>query len=137
MTTPFDPDGRLVVVRTILVSPEGGSEFRLAIDTAATRSSVSGLVLERLGYREPEGSARRQVRTGSGGTRAGLVRVGRVVALGQSQVEFPVLWMPHPPGGMIDGLLGLDFFRGQVLTLDFARGRVSLGPPRRWWHLWR
>src|SRR5205807_352388 len=76
-------------------------------------------------------------RTGTGSTRAGRVRVARLEALGRTQTDCPVLWLAHPPGGMIDGLLGLDFFRGLVLTLDFARGRLSLDPPRRWWQFWR
>jgi hypothetical protein len=42
-----------------------------------------------------------------------------------------------PPAVITDGMLGPDFFRGFVLTLDFARGRIALGPPRRWWQVWR
>jgi hypothetical protein len=137
MSEPFDPNGRLVVVPVVVSGPRGPHEFRFGVDTAATRTSMAGLILGRLGYREPDEADRGPVRTGSGGTRAGLVRVARVAALGQSRPDFPILWMPHPPAAMIDGLLGLDFFRGLVLILDFARGQISLGPPRRWWQLWR
>jgi hypothetical protein len=65
------------------------------------------------------------------------VRVARFAAFGIVQSDFPVLWLPLPPAVRVDGLLGLDFFRGLVLTLDFARGQISLRPPRRWWQFWR
>jgi hypothetical protein len=38
-----------------------------------------------------------------------------------------------PPAVTVYGLLGLDFRRGRVLTLNFARGRVGLRGPRAWW----
>ena len=31
-----------------------------------------------------------------------------------------------PPSASVDGLLGLDFFRGQILNLDFRTGVVML-----------
>ena len=48
-----------------------------------------------------------------------------------------MVWLPLDPAVMIDRLLGLDFFRGLVLTLDFARGDIALRGPKRWWHFWR
>ena len=33
---------------------------------------------------------------------------------------------------ILDGLLGLDFFRGHILTVDFPRGTVTLYRPWRW-----
>ena len=32
-----------------------------------------------------------------------------------------------PPSVGVDGLLGLDFFRDQLLRLDFKNGLISLG----------
>jgi hypothetical protein len=31
-----------------------------------------------------------------------------------------------PPGAGVDGLLGLDFLRGQSLTIDFRSGEITL-----------
>lgn len=31
-----------------------------------------------------------------------------------------------PPSAGVDGLLGLDFFRDHLLSIDFQRGQVSL-----------
>lgn len=137
MTEPFDPNGRLIVVPVVLTSPRGTHDFRFAVDCAATRTSISGLLLQRLGYTEPLERDRQTVRTGSGMTSAGFARIGGLLALGQLKTDYQVFWMPHPPGSMIDGLLGLDFFRGLVLTLDFARGQIALRQRSLWWQFWR
>jgi hypothetical protein len=137
MSHIFDPNARLVVVQTILTGPAGTHEFRFAVDTGSTRTAVAGHVLQLLGNQEPPVAERRRARTGSGETRAGLVSVRRIQALGQVRTDFPVLWLPLAPAVMIDGLLGLDFFRGLVLTLDFARGRITLREGKSWWQFWK
>src|SRR5262245_39607032 len=119
MSIPFDPNGRLVVVPVLLTGPRGPHRFRFAVDTAATRSAASEMTLEALGYQRSQATGSYQVRTGSGGNRTGLIRVLQIIALDQTHTDFPLLWQPIPVTAMIDGLLGLDFFRSQVLTLDF------------------
>lgn len=55
-----------------------------------------------------------------------LLSVERFDALGQQRHDFPVLCHNLPLGTPTDGLLGLDFFRGQRLTLDFREGLITL-----------
>jgi len=50
--------------------------------------------------------------TGSGVEYAPLLLVRRVEALGQGRTDFPVVAHTLPPSASVDGLLGLDFFRG-------------------------
>lgn len=71
--------------------------------------------------------ARVQVTTGSGVEYAPRVTLSRILALEQERVDFPVLGHTLPPSSGVDGLIGLDFFRGQNLALDFRTGRVTLG----------
>lgn len=52
--------------------------------------------------------------------------LNRFTALGQDRIDFPDLSQALPPGAEIDGVLGLDFLRGQVLTLDFRVGLITL-----------
>ena len=52
--------------------------------------------------------------------------VGRLEALGQVRANFSVISHTLPPTAAIDGVLGLDFFRNHVLTLDFQRGVIAL-----------
>jgi len=65
---------------------------------------------------------------------APVFQIQTLHALGQFRNNFPIVAVDLPVTFAADGLLGLDFFRGQILTLDFERGRISLYPPRsRWW----
>ena len=40
----------------------------------------------------------------------------------------PVLARDLPPTTSVEGLLGLDFLRGGVLTIDFIQGEITLAP---------
>ena len=137
MTHPFDLRRSLVIVPVFLAGPRGGETFQFAIDTGSSRSAVSGLVLQQLGYVPSQATGRHPVRTAGGGLTVGSLHVQRLAAFGRAHADFPVLWLPLAPTSRIDGLLGLDFFRGLVLTLDFARGQIALSLPRRWWQFWR
>jgi len=46
--------------------------------------------------------------------------------MGQERRNFPVLADTRPPSASIDGLLGLDFLRAQMLNIDFRQGVISL-----------
>ncbi len=55
-----------------------------------------------------------------------VVMLTRLSALGQHRFGFPVIAHTLPPGSNVDGLLGLDFLRGQILTIDFRANWLSL-----------
>lgn len=38
----------------------------------------------------------------------------------------PVISLSLPAGASFDGLFGLDFLRGHVLTIDFQQGQITL-----------
>lgn len=50
----------------------------------------------------------------------------RFSALGQHRLGLSVLAHGLPATTGIDGLLGLDFLRGSVLTIDFLQGQIGL-----------
>jgi hypothetical protein len=76
------------------------------------------------------------LRGATGIARVPLIRVPAITALDRVRTEFVVAAHDLPLGVETDGLLGLDFFREFVLTLDFVRGRITLAP-RRWWQFRR
>lgn len=82
--------------------------------------------LAAVGYDPSLVSDRVQVTTGSGVEFVPRLQVSRLHALGRERAAFPVLSHTLPPSAGIDGLLGLDFMRGQRLEIDFVRGLVSL-----------
>jgi predicted aspartyl protease len=126
VSLPFDPQQGLIIVRTELWGPTGSAVLRLALDTGATATVVNIAMLVAVGYDPALAPTRVQVTTGSGVEYAPRVTLSRVLALGQERVDFAVLGHTLPPSAGVDGLLGLDFLRGQSLTVDFRTGHVTL-----------
>jgi hypothetical protein len=65
-----------------------------------------------------------------------VIQVSAVAALERVRVDLLVAAHNLTPGSEADGLLGLDFFRGFILKLDFIRGRIDLSA-KHWWQFWR
>ena len=129
MGFPFDPQQRLIIVHAELWGPVGSGVLRFALDTGATSTVVSVGMLVALGYDPALVSERVQVTTGSGVEFPPRVNLDRIIALGHERTGFAVLAHTLPPSASVDGLLGLDFFRGKCLTIDFLAGQISLEPP--------
>lgn len=126
MSLSFDPRQGLVVVRAELWDPAGSAVLQLALDTGATGTLVNVGMLVAIGYDPALAPDRFQVTTGSGVEFVPRITLDKVVALGQERQGFPVLGHTLPPSAGVDGLLGLDFFRGQTLTIDFHAGEIKL-----------
>ena len=125
MTSPFDPEQGLIVVTATMQGPIDSAVVKLALDTGATHSILHPDALARVGYQPDESENRVQVTTGSGLEYAPVVTVSKLAALGKVCAEFYVTAVALPETATVDGVLGLDFFRGHVLTLDFQQGRIS------------
>jgi hypothetical protein len=123
---PFDARRGLVIVRTELFGPSGSIVLRLALDTGATGTMVNIGPLAAVGYDPSLAPDRIQVTTGSGVEFVPRIAVRRLKALGKERADFPVLGHTLPSSASVDGLLGLDFLRGQELKVDFRKGRITL-----------
>jgi predicted aspartyl protease len=126
MSFPFEPQRGLIIVRAELWGPTGSAVLRLALDTGATSTIVNVGMLVSIGCDPALVPDRIQVTTGSGVEFVPRVTLDRIVALGQERRGFPVLAHTLPPSAGVDGLLGLDFLRGQSVTIDLRNGRVTL-----------
>jgi len=100
--------------------------MRLALDTGATSTVVNVGMLVAIGYDPALAADRVQVTTGNGIEFAPRVIVEKVIALGRARLGFPILGHTLPPSAGVDGVLGLDFLRGQSLSIDFRAGQVTL-----------
>jgi predicted aspartyl protease len=129
MSVSFDAEQGLVVVPVELTGPSGQAILRLALDTGATRTLISTSLLVALGYDPAAAPDRREVTTGSGVEFAALVEVVKLLALARQRTRFPVLAHTLPPSAGVDGVLGLDFLRGGILTVDLQKGQVHLAEP--------
>jgi predicted aspartyl protease len=126
VSCPFDAEHGLVIVHAEVFGPSGSIILRLALDTGATGTMINVAPLTAIGYDPSLAPDRVQVTTGSGVEFAPRVAVARIIALGQQRDQFPILAHTLPPSASVDGLLGLDFLRGQVVSIDFRRGSISL-----------
>lgn len=129
MSDPFNAKRGLVIVYGEVEGPKRTGVVRLALDTGATRTVINATPLVGLGY-DPAGAIQRtEITTGSGVEYAAVLSIRRIRALGQERFSLPVLCHTLPPSAEVDGLLGLDFLRGKVLTVDFVNGRITLSAP--------
>ena len=126
MSFAFNPQRGLVIVRTEVFGPTGSAVLRLALDTGATRTLIDSAALVAIGYDPAASTDRVQVTTGSGIESSAHVVTEKIMTLGQQRTAFPVLSHRLPPTLSVDGVVGLDFLRGQVLTVDFQTGQITL-----------
>ena len=132
---PFDPIEPSIRVPVWLMTNRMSVKYRFVLDTGATRTTIHPYMSDVLRLVRDETRAA-SVTTASGRSTATFFRVPRVAGLGIERENFSVLVQQFPPSFSADGLLGLDFFRGYVLTLDFRRNVVHLRPAHRWWQFW-
>jgi len=126
MKITFDPTQGLIVIPSRLHGFHTDTIVRLALDTGATNSMVNWDMAVLLGYDPASSKERIQVTTGSGVEFAPRIVVKKVEALGRSLENFPILCHTLPPSATVDGLLGLDFFRGVRLMVNLREGIITL-----------
>ncbi len=126
MKIKFDPTQGLIVIPTRLYGFHTDALVRFALNTGATSSMINWDVAVLLGYDPASSKERIQVTTGSGVEFAPRINIKKVEALGKSLENFPILCHTLPPSATVDGLLGLDFFRGVQLVIDLKTGIITL-----------
>jgi len=126
MTYGFNPSQGLIIVPVRLFGPAGDMIVRLALDTGATSTLINSEIMVLLGYDPAASPDRIQVTTGSRVELCPRVTVQSLEALGKSISNFPVLSHTLPPTSQVDGLLGLDFFRGFQIIIDFRNGTITI-----------
>jgi predicted aspartyl protease len=126
MSHRFDLQERLIIVPARLFGPAGDTIIRLALDTGASSTLVNTEVMVLLGYDPATALDRIEVTTGSGIEFCARLSVERIETVGRTLERFPILCHTLPPSAQIDGLLGLDFFRGCYLGIDLRTGEITV-----------
>jgi predicted aspartyl protease len=125
VTVPFDPTRNLVIIQGEVTGPAQTVKVDLLLDTGATDTFLDEAVLAFAGYRPSTATRQFQVLTGSGLVSVMEVPVISFSVLGQTRLNHPVLAHSFPPATGHDGVLGLDFLRGHILTIDFVKGEIT------------
>ena len=109
-----------------IFGPIGSIIVQLALDTGATGTLINADLLFVIGTDPSLATEQVKVTTGSAIESVPRYTMSRIKALGQERTDFSILGHTLPPSAGIDGLLGLDFMRGRVPTVNFADVIVSL-----------
>ena len=126
MRIPFDPTRRTILVDAELTGPKRTITLKLLLDTGASDTFVEESYLVAAGYSLSGAVNQFQVVTGSGIISVTEVVVSCFASLGQTRADFPILAHSFHPGAGYEGVLGLDFLRGNILTIDFVNGEIAL-----------
>ena len=125
MSVSFNPKHGPIVIEAEITGPARSLSLELLLDTGATTSVLSGVVAM-LGYDLSLETGRVRLTTGTSVILVPQVTLTRMTALGSHRFGLPVLAYPFSPSTTVKGLLGLDFLRGQVLTIDFRNGQLAI-----------
>lgn len=126
MSWTFRPESGLIFAVAEISGPKGRIAAKLILDTGASSSTLNINVLRSAGY-EPDASTDfARLVTGSGVDIVPRLVVTRLSALGRHTIGLRVSAHDLPQASTADGLLGLDFFRGLALTIDFRAGQIDL-----------
>src|SRR5205085_2695575 len=105
-----------ILVNAEITGPLGTAFQKLVLDTGATTSLINVATLLSLGLDSDQSAGHIRMTTGSAIETVPLVVLTHLTALGEHRFGFPVIAHALPSGSAVDGLLGLDFVRGHVLT---------------------
>jgi hypothetical protein len=124
---PFalDSDEDIILVRAWIE----GYGLNMALDTAATHTVIDVNVLLMKGHDIPKDQSMVTVETASGLLEAQIISSINFEALGIEREDFPVLsydFLMHGILSPYDGVIGLDFFKNTVLTIDFQKMIIKL-----------
>ena len=127
-TARFDPEVGAILTVVKVFGPNGHRDANFLLDTGAWRTSIDVDLTDELGYGAHMGN--RHTRTvGAGAPIHGYsMNLQRIEIMGTLLEGFEVVCDGFDPEVEIDGLIGMDFLRDRVLTIDAIEGRVTLLP---------
>jgi len=123
----FKADYGLVFVRVKVSCADREVFLNLALDTGASGTIVSAKKLQEVGYDLDKPEDEVYITTGSGLIFVPKITIEKLMTLGKEKTNFQIIAHDFPPTSSVDGVLGLDFLRENVLTIDFVKGEIELG----------
>ncbi len=122
----FKADYGLVYVRVKVSCADREVILNLALDTGASGTIISAKKLLEVGYDLDNPEDEIYITTGSGLIFVPKIIIEKLTALGKEKTNFLTIAHDLPPTASVDGVLGLDFLRENILTIDFKQGFIEL-----------
>lgn len=126
MSQSFDAKRGLIQIPAEISGPTGKVVATLVLDTGATSTSLNRNLLRSVGYDLDAVTEFVRMTTGTSVETVPRLTINRLSALGRHFIGPRLLAHDLPVEAAVDGLLGLDFFRELLLTIDFRVGLVGL-----------
>jgi predicted aspartyl protease len=121
------PDDEEVVVLEALIN--GKNELLLALDTAATHTTIDSNALHLFGFKMGKSKERVEVETSNGIIITEIYTISKLEVMGIVETDFDVQvydFIAHGITSNYDGILGLDFLRKRKFCLDIPNGEITI-----------
>lgn len=106
-------------------------QFRLALDTATTHTTIDSNVLYFSGYELKNTKGEQEIETANGIIIVEIYDIEQFECLGITKTNFEVQVYDFLAHGIIsdyDGVIGLNFLRENKFCIDIAKGELSVDP---------
>jgi hypothetical protein len=121
------PNDEEVVVLEALINDK--NELLIALDTAATHTTIDSNALHLFGFSLIKSKGRVEVETSNGIIITEIYEIPKFEVLGIIEKNFEVQVYDFIAHGIVsnyDGVLGLDFLRKRKFCLDIPNGEISI-----------
>ncbi|HEY8780877.1 MAG TPA: retropepsin-like aspartic protease [Mucilaginibacter sp.] len=121
---PTDED--IIIVNA---SIEDKYKFRLALDTAATHTTIDSNVLYLSGYDLKDSKGEYEIETANGIIIVERYNIEQLECLGIIKTNFEVQvydFLAHGITSEYDGVIGLNFLREHKFCIDLSKGEISV-----------
>jgi predicted aspartyl protease len=122
----FDSKAGSISVLARKMGLRGNDVFTLILDTGAESTVLNPEVLRDLGLTPLKTAKKLRLITASGVAIGAKVIIPKFTALGKTKLNFEIATLALPKDVEADGVLGLDFFRGYELNINFKTGHIEL-----------
>jgi len=113
----------------VTVRLENRDELKMILDTGASSTTIDFTALRMAGYVYSQASQPIQIETANGVIDVDIFEVESLTALGHTVQNIPVQVYDFIAHGVLsdyDGMLGLDFFKDTVLTIDMKNQTLEI-----------
>lgn len=104
-------------------------ELKLAIDTAATHTTIDSNILHLSGYGFKSNVGRIEVETSNGVIVTDIFKIEKIEIFGEAERFFNVQvydFLTHGITSDYDGVIGLDFLKKRKFCFDILKGKLTL-----------
>jgi predicted aspartyl protease len=124
---PFDPSAEANWVEATLEGADGSAcDLILVVDPGTSETIIEERIAVDVGLDRSKSLGPARYKGASGVQDGYYVPATRLKDLGRTLTDFKIAACPFEDDLETDGLVGLDFLRNTVLTLDFKHGRILL-----------